>query len=164
MFSQAFVCSRGKRGGCQVRGDEWLPGRGSPIFHRESPIFHRSGSPISHRGSPIFHKGFSHFQGASHFSQGVSHFPRGQWWIQDFPEEVAPTPQGRCQHTVLPNFPRKLHEMKRILMPRRAGVLLVPPRSANGGSPIFQKMGDSTPNMGIWSMCSWYASYYQWRI
>ena len=40
-----------------------------------------------------------------------------QWRIQDFPEEGAPTPRGR-QHTILPNFPKKLHEIERIWTPR----------------------------------------------
>ena len=40
-----------------------------------------------------------------------------QWRIQDFPEEGAPTPWGRRQHKILPNFPKKLHEIERIWAP-----------------------------------------------
>ena len=46
-----------------------------------------------------------------------------QWRIQDFPEEGAPTPQGGRQHTILPYFPKKLHEIERIW----AGESLAPP-------------------------------------
>ena len=48
-----------------------------------------------------------------------------QWRIQDFPEEGAPTLGGR-QHTILPNFPKKLHEIERIWTPggRASKILL----------------------------------------
>ena len=32
--------------------------------------------------------------------------------IQDFPEVGAPTPQGRRQHTILPNFPKNCMKLK----------------------------------------------------
>ena len=35
-----------------------------------------------------------------------------QWWIQDFPEEGAPTLQGGRQHTILPNFPKNCMKLK----------------------------------------------------
>ena len=37
---------------------------------------------------------------------------RPQWRIQDFPEEGAPTLQGGCQHTILPNVPQKCMKLK----------------------------------------------------
>ena len=32
--------------------------------------------------------------------------------FQDFPEEEAPTPRGRGQHTILPNFPKNCMKLK----------------------------------------------------
>ena len=56
-------------------------------------------------------------------------FPRAyQWRIQDFPEVGAPTLQGR-QHTILPSFPKKLHEIERIWIGGR--IPHIPLRSAN---------------------------------
>ena len=35
-----------------------------------------------------------------------------QWRIADFPGEGAPTPQGGCQHTILPYFPKNCMKLK----------------------------------------------------
>ena len=36
----------------------------------------------------------------------------GQWRIQDFPEEGAPTPRGGRQYTILPNFSKNCMKLK----------------------------------------------------
>ena len=48
----------------------------------------------------------------------IKYYIQLQWWIQDFPEEGAPTYDFAI-------FPQKLHEIERISAPR--GVSLAPP-------------------------------------
>ena len=45
----------------------------------------------------------------------------GQWRIQDFPEEGAPTPQGEAPTYDFAKFSQKLHEIERISTPRGGG-------------------------------------------
>ena len=48
-----------------------------------------------------------------------------QWRMQDFPEVGAQT-SGGGQHTILPNVPRKLHEIERIWTPKGRASLALP--------------------------------------
>ena len=52
-----------------------------------------------------------------------------QWRIQDFPEEGAPTPQGRAPTYNFAKFSQKLHEIERIWAPGGGGARasLAPP-------------------------------------
>ena len=50
-----------------------------------------------------------------------------QWWIQDFPEEGAPTPRGAPTYDFV-NFCQKLHENEEILAAGGGGMCpLCPP-------------------------------------
>ena len=62
-----------------------------------------------------------------------------QWWIQDFPEEGAPTPQVGRQHTILPYFPKNCMKLKKFGPPGGARPWR-PLRSATasiGGTPVW---------------------------
>ena len=86
------------RPGCSPRG---CPADGGtlPVDHGtlETSCFllYQINSTLQHDSQPVLHK-----------------ITPLQWRIQDFPEEGAPTLQGGCQHTILPNFPKNCMKLK----------------------------------------------------
>ena len=53
-----------------------------------------------------------------------------QWQDPGFPRGGGADSPGGCQHTILPNFPKKLHEIERIWVPGGHAPLAPPLRSA----------------------------------